>query len=263
MKITYLGHSGFLVETGRHYLLFDYYTGKLPVFLPEKKLTVFVSHNHQDHFNKAIFDIQETYRNGPEHITYVLSRDIRKKHAEGLVREENELLFVRAHQSYELYGGALRIETLRSTDIGVAYIVAVTDFPAEDVKAPESGEVKDRSGQRETRRCLYHAGDLNLWKWEGEEKAVLNNMEANYRREMELLRGRKFDAAFVPLDPRLEHYAFGGLDIFLEMAEAEMVFPMHFWKQPEIIREYLVARPQVKNVVMLGEEGKCYHVADV
>lgn len=250
MKITYLGHSGFLVETKEHYLLFDYYTGKLPVFLPEKKLTVFVSHSHQDHYNKEIFALQNDRNiDGTEeksvellpekqHITYVLSRDIRRKWVEELISGENELLSVKAHESYTLAEGKMVIETLRSTDVGAAFLVTVLE---------------------DTRKySFYHAGDLNLWKWEGESKAHNNNMEANYRREMERIRGRHFDAAFVPLDPRLEHFAFGGMDGFLEVATAKVVFPMHFWKQPEIIKKYLNARPQVKNLVQLKEEGRTY-----
>ncbi len=231
MRITYLGHSGFLAETKEHYLLFDYYTGKLPVFSPEKKLTVFVSHSHQDHYNKEIFALQ----NGL-HITYVLSGDIRRKRIEELVHRENELLSVRAHETYRLYGDQMAIETLRSTDIGVAYLVTLS----------EEGRTYH----------FYHAGDLNLWKWAEESKAHNNNMEANFRREMELIRGRHFDAAFVPLDPRQEDFAFGGMDLFLETADADAVFPMHFWKQPEIIRAYLKARPQVKNLILLEEEGR-------
>ncbi|MCI8737222.1 MAG: MBL fold metallo-hydrolase [Lachnospiraceae bacterium] len=231
MRITYLGHSGFLAETKEHYLLFDYYTGKLPVFSPEKKLTVFVSHSHQDHYNKEIFALQ----NGL-HITYVLSGDIRRKRIEELVHRENELLSVKAHETYRLYGDQMAIETLRSTDIGVAYLVTLS----------EEGRTYH----------FYHAGDLNLWKWAEESKAHNNNMEANFRREMELIRGRHFDAAFVPLDPRQEDFAFGGMDLFLETADADAVFPMHFWKQPEIIRAYLKARPQVKNLILLEEEGR-------
>ncbi len=231
MRITYLGHSGFLAETKEHYLLFDYYTGKLPVFSPEKKLTVFVSHSHQDHYNKEIFALQ----NGL-HITYVLSGDIRRKRIEELVHRENELLSVKAHETYRLYGDQMAIETLRSTDIGVAYLVTLS----------EEGRTYH----------FYHAGDLNLWKWAEESKAYNNNMEANFRREMELIRGRHFDAAFVPLDPRQEDFAFGGMDLFLETADADAVFPMHFWKQPEIIRAYLKARPQVKNLILLEEEGR-------
>lgn len=262
MRITYLGHSGFLVETKGHYLLFDYYTGKLPVFLPEKKLTVFVSHSHQDHYNQEIFALQHgrDTDNGhvtdgskddngmqamPEkepakknHIVYVLSRDIRRKRAEELVNGENELLSVKAHETYRLYEEEMEIETLRSTDAGVAYLVKVSE--------------------KEKTYCFYHAGDLNLWKWAEESKAHNNNMEANFRREMERIRGRHFDAAFVPLDPRQERFAFGGMDLFLEIAKADIVFPMHFWKQPKIIREYLKARPQVKNLILLEEEGRIY-----
>lgn len=238
MKITYLAHSGFLVETKEHYLLFDYYTGKLPVFKPEKQLTVLVSHSHQDHYNREIFALPCDSDAGNER-KYVLSRDIRRKQAEELVRREDELLFVKARETYELYDGRMRIETLRSTDVGVAYIVTVTE-------------------ENENVYRFYHAGDLNLWKWEGESKAHNNNMEANYRREMEQIKGRQFDAAFVPLDPRLEHFAFGGMDIFLEMTEAKIVFPMHFWKKPEIIGEYLRARPHASNLVMLNEEGRTY-----
>lgn len=256
MKITYLGHSGFLVETKEHYLLFDYYTGKLPVFLPEKKLTVFVSHSHQDHYNKEIYALQNGQGGGlgksgsisagdgarpgsaDGRITYVLSKDIRRKRVEEFVGGENELLSVKAHETYRLYGDQMTVETLRSTDIGVAYLVTV---------AEEGGTYR-----------FYHAGDLNLWKWEEESKAHNNNMEANFRREMERIRGRHFDIAFVPLDPRQESFAFGGMDLFLETARADVVFPMHFWKQPEIIRKYLKARPKVKNIVALKEEGRTY-----
>ena len=180
---------------------------------------------------KEIFALQ----NGL-HITYVLSGDIRRKRIEELVHRENELLSVKAHETYRLYGDQMAIETLRSTDIGVAYLVTLS----------EDGRTYH----------FYHAGDLNLWKWAEESKAHNNNMEANFRREMELIRGRHFDAAFVPLDPRQEDFAFGGMDLFLETADADAVFPMHFWKQPEIIRAYLKARPQVKNLILLEEEGR-------
>ena len=40
MKITYIHHSAFLVETESAYLLFDYFQGKLPEFSEEKPLYV-------------------------------------------------------------------------------------------------------------------------------------------------------------------------------------------------------------------------------
>ena len=63
MKITYIHHSSFLVETESAYLLFDYFQGKLPEFSEEKPLYVFASHRHPDHFSKVIFDLEEKHPN--------------------------------------------------------------------------------------------------------------------------------------------------------------------------------------------------------
>ena len=48
---------------------------------------------------------------------------------------------------------------------------------------------------------------------------------------MDKLAGRRFDLAFVPLDPRQEDgFGFGeGLQLFLQTASAEVVFPYAFW----------------------------------
>ena len=72
MKITYIHHSSFSVEINKCILLFDYYKGNLPKFDENKKLYVFSSHSHYDHFDKAIFDLEKTHPN----VTYILSNDI-------------------------------------------------------------------------------------------------------------------------------------------------------------------------------------------
>ena len=51
MKITYIHHSAFLVETESVYLLFDYFQGNLPELSEKKPLYVFASHRHPDHFS--------------------------------------------------------------------------------------------------------------------------------------------------------------------------------------------------------------------
>ena len=48
MKITYIYHSGFLVETKECYYLFDYYKGSLPSLDTNKQILVFASHSHRD-----------------------------------------------------------------------------------------------------------------------------------------------------------------------------------------------------------------------
>ena len=62
MKITYIHHSAFLVETESAYLLFDYFQGKLPEFSEEKPLYVFASHRHPDHFSKEIIELEDSFQ---------------------------------------------------------------------------------------------------------------------------------------------------------------------------------------------------------
>ena len=41
LTVTYIKHSGFLVETANSYLLFDYWQGKLPELQYDKELYIF------------------------------------------------------------------------------------------------------------------------------------------------------------------------------------------------------------------------------
>ena len=72
IRITYLSHSGFLVELDTAYLLFDYYKGDLPELNTGKKFYVFVSHAHYDHFKKDIFKLRDYL---PD-VYFILSNDV-------------------------------------------------------------------------------------------------------------------------------------------------------------------------------------------
>lgn len=74
LKITYIAHSSFFIETDRTCLLFDYYTGTIPKVPVGKKLYVFASHRHGDHYSKKIFDLKNEYKD----VHYLLSSDIEK-----------------------------------------------------------------------------------------------------------------------------------------------------------------------------------------
>ena len=49
MRVTYLSHSGFLVEMDDACFLFDYYKGEIPDIDREKQLFVFVSPGQYEH----------------------------------------------------------------------------------------------------------------------------------------------------------------------------------------------------------------------
>ena len=83
IKVTYLGHSGFLAELEDVCLLFDYYKGELPELDPDKKMAVFVSHSHYDHYRKDIFRLRDRFGQ----IRFILSDDVP-------AAEEEDVIFV-------------------------------------------------------------------------------------------------------------------------------------------------------------------------
>jgi len=230
MKVTYIGHSGFLLEVSKTYFLFDYYEGDIPQMNREYPLIVFVSHKHGDHYNPAIFELVKKY----PHVHFVLSGDvpvkwkIREYHEQGIALE-NRVTVVRKNTDTELalyeQKEPLRITTLKSTDEGVAFLL-------------------EYYGKK-----YYHAGDLNLWLWTGESKQYNDNMRIKYFKELKKLKEMEIEAAFVPLDPRQESDAFEGIESFLEYTNTKVVFPMHFWGEYAIIDEFLQKHPEYEEQI--------------
>ena len=60
MTLTYIFHSGFVLETEKSILIFDYWldlNGVVPPFLKkDKPVYVFSSHFHEDHFKRLAGD---------------------------------------------------------------------------------------------------------------------------------------------------------------------------------------------------------------
>ena len=193
MKVTYLYHSGFMVEEENTVLIFDYFKGELPEFDENKQVYVFASHRHYDHFKKKIYDWKEKYPN----ITYILSDDIPSK------KYMDHTVFIGPNSEREI--GSIKVRTLKSTDEGVAFLVYAQG------------------------KTLYHAGDLNWWHWEEEGNVYNEMMKRNYQYEISKIEGEHIDAAFVPVDPRLGDQFYYGLEWFMRHTDTEQVFPMHFW----------------------------------
>jgi L-ascorbate metabolism protein UlaG (beta-lactamase superfamily) len=218
IKITYIGHSGFLIELESAYLLFDYYKGEIPKLELNKTLFVFVSHKHGDHYNPEILQLRNQYNN----VQYILSSDIKldkdiSSKVEGTESIALDFLTVKPSKEYELKdvnNNQIMIKTLKSTDCGVAFLIHYLG------------------------KTIYHAGDLNLWVWKEETKQFNNNMTAMFEKEMAVLKGLSIDIAFVPMDPRQEEWYSMGINQFINTATVQYIFPMHFWDKPEIIQQY-------------------------
>ena len=241
--VTYVGHSGFLLEIEDAYFLFDYFEGAIPQMKENKAVAVFSSHRHHDHFNPQIFEMIKT---NPK-IQYVLSYDIpvkryiKKYKSQGIDLEKN--IFVIKKNVTEILtmpnGKKLKITTFRSTDEGVAFLLEYDN------------------------KIYYHAGDLNCWDWQEESKAYRDNMVQEYVNEIKKMKGMNIDVAFVPLDPRLEETAFEGMEIFLEYTNSKIVFPMHCWGKYDIIQLFLKKHPEYKEKIqIIDKEGKTFKICN-
>ena len=169
MQVIFIHHSCFLVEVDEKVLIFDWFAGDrikgytfcgvIPEYEPDTPVYVFASHKHQDHFDMDVLHWAEKYKN----IHYILSKDCKmsphflQKHGfPDDIREK--ITYVSAGEKYQV--DDVKIETLRSTDAGVAFYV-------------------------ETRGAtFFHAGDLNDWTWEGAGDLINGRMRREYRTQI-------------------------------------------------------------------------------
>ncbi len=236
MNITYLGHSGFLVEMEDAYFLFDYYKGGFPKTDESKKLFVFASHAHYDHYNRSIFDLRGRFAQ----TRYILSSDIPGR--EGKLFPDgdgpgDDMILMRPCEETEILG--CRVRTLRSNDEGVAFLV------------------------RYRGKTLYHAGDLNWWHWEGEPDKFNTVMRRSYQSEINKLQKESIDVAFVPVDPRLGEQYVWGIDCFMKRTLTKHVFPMHFWGNYDVFDRLMLEKcteDYKDKIIKIEKEGQSFSI---
>lgn len=215
MTIRYIFHSGFIVETERCILIFDYWMDPANVMIEymntTKHVYVFSSHFHEDHFTKKIFE----WKSKVKEITYILSKDILKRR-----RSEKDDANV-----WMVKGSAWKDENLKviatgSNDSGVSWIVEL-------------------DGKR-----IFHAGDLCNWYARfladevvletiiSDEFGVINPLaeEKQFLGELKdiLKITDSFDIVMFPVDGRIGNgYTLGGRQ-FIQRFKVGLFVPMHF-----------------------------------
>lgn len=238
MNVTYIGHSGFSIELNNIVLLFDYFKGTIPDFNKDKKVVVFSSHKHQDHFQLSILDLAKKYSD----ILFIFSKDIRMNvkymDRKGIpIEARDKIHYIGKNELANIDN--ISIETLTSTDEGVAFIVNVEE------------------------KNIYHAGDLNWWSWAGETEDEYEDMTSRFIKEMEKLKNRFFDLAFVPLDPRQDDRFWWGFDYFMKVAKVNYIFPMHFWDDFTIIKRFKTMEYSLQyrnKIIDIEKEGQKWNI---
>lgn len=204
IKLTYIFHSCFMLETEQCVLIFDYWKdspeGDVKKMLEHtgKRVYFMASHFHEDHFNPEI--IAMNVPNGDKRI--ILSRDIIRRHR---AKETDADVVMRKGDVYN--DEYIKIKAFGSTDAGVSFML-------------------ETDGKK-----IFHAGDLNNWHWEdestpqevkkmeGDFKAVLRDIKAEYP---------AVDLAMFPVDPRLGTDFARGARQWLQTIKTTYLAPMHF-----------------------------------
>ena len=234
MKVTFLYHSSYFVEMDTCCLLFDYYQGDIPQV--DKPLYVFASHHHGDHYAPEIFA-----QLGMDNVWYVLANCIRlsAKRKAALGIDDSHVFRLAAGRHLSL--GGLDIQTYRSTDAGVAFLVEVEG------------------------KTIFHAGDLHWWHWAEEDAAWNQAMERDFKKECAKLQGKPVDVGFFVLDPRQEGEFWWGFDWWMRTMEVKHAFPMHSWEDYTLVqtlRTLPCSAPYRDRVVEVSGKGQDFSWED-
>jgi len=170
----YLGHCGWGIKTKNHFLIFDYWEREanvtqpglanghiLPDELKGQNVKLFVSHEHQDHYDSGIFKWQESLKN----LTYIFGF-----HPEDLPEDARmnyngqKYEYIEPHETRIIDG--VEITPIRANDAGEGFLVKVDGLN------------------------IYHAGDHAGW---------LEGQRDGFTGEIDFLAGKtkSVDFAFV------------------------------------------------------------------
>lgn len=211
MRLTYIYHSGFVIEAEGYAILIDYFkdTGKTQGMgyvneeLLQRSGTLYIlsSHFHPDHFCSEVL----TWKHIKQDIRYIFSKDILKRGR----AKRGEALYMKKGDVFE--DNNIRVQAFGSTDVGISFLI-------------------EAEGKK-----LFHAGDLNNWHWKDESTAEeAAEAEKHYLRELEVLAEATdhLHLAMFPVDPRIGTDFMRGAQQFVDRIKTDVFVPMHFWEEP-------------------------------
>lgn len=219
-EIYHLFHSGAAVRFKDKLFVFDYFKDepqqekalasalekgiiREESFKNIEEAYIFVSHSHHDHYNKVIFEWEKYC----DQVNYILAAEVEP---EPEIKSKENLHLMEKDEELKLKN--VNISSYGSTDEGVSFLVELDDF------------------------SIFHAGDLNWWKWKKFSAKVQKREAREYKREVDKLKGKQIDIAFVPVDPRLEeHYYLAG-EYFINEIKPALFIPIHFGDNYEVTK---------------------------
>ncbi len=204
MRIYFLHHSAVCVADDDNLLIFDHYLHKAGAgikdgvigrkeILAAKRVYVFVSHAHHDHFNPRIFDWTDAY------VKFILDDTVPEETA------PKGAVFM--HRGDEFDDGHIYVREFGSTDCGGSFYVSLCGT------------------------SFFHAGDFNNWHWKDDGNIRYSRVMGKlFERELRHIKRHitHIDYAFFPVDRRMGKDHDAGADRFLEVMQPRTFIPIHF-----------------------------------
>ncbi|MFH1231336.1 MAG: MBL fold metallo-hydrolase [Planctomycetota bacterium] len=246
--IRYLGHSGIAIKTSKHFLVFDYANQPTnddedtttevinPSEINDEDVWIFISHEHQDHFDSNI----STWQKDISKIKYIVPPGVANFNNYGnsppfkdAVNKKN-LVVLEPNKELKIEG--INILTIRATDSGVGFLVEVDGL------------------------VIFHAGDHALWD---------KKIEKTYQAEIKKVKDTKktIDIAFLPLQPNhpnRETIREGALWATKELAP-RVVVPIHLsgkYEEGETFVESVQNQKLNSQPVLMKDKKKIYLYQD-
>ena len=241
MKVTYLEHSGFVIEDGKRAYVFDYWkdpAGVIDTLVAQGyELHVFVSHIHHDHYVKSIFKYLPYIHSVWYHEDVPALRDVCQQAQEIVSSNKTDDAshvivnrikqvclnqgqnMIEEHLTEELVQQVFSLHSMAVGDTLEAEGLTVTMFGSTD----EGGSFLVDTG---THR-IVHAGDLNWWHWSGDTPENIAEAKELKEKEFAPLQGLSVDIMMFPVDDRLEvAREWGALEV-LGLMDTKLFIPMH------------------------------------
>ena len=224
ITVEYLGGSGFLVSIGDAGMLFDASEhGAGARRMPDKtqlaayrRLYVFVSHRHDDHFSESIYDLCG------ENAIYVLGYDVPQPYRG-----------VRMQPGEERGFGPVTVHAYGSTDEGVSFLIEYTG-----IRLFHAGDLN-----------LWHWRDeSSVTEIEAAERAFYDCVAP--------IPQETIDVAFFPVDPRQGSMYDAGAGYFVMTVKPRIFIPMHFQGRADVALRFAASgSTAATQVVALQEPG--------
>ena len=247
-KGIYLGHSGFLLELESATLIFDWYQGEIPPLRGDKPVYIFASNINQGHFRPEIFGAVEQLPHAEIFIGY--------DHSISEVDTFLDSLPEKIQDHVSCFDGEARlyseneemlVSSITATENGVAFIVEIegkTIFHGGTLYLNQTASEEDYNKWYEKMK-LEHP-ELNIADYDN----YLEHCEDEFEKYTEKLKGRNFDYAMLPLEPKFGDIGVRTIKRYMEVADYKTWSPMQLHGMYEVVDEFVTDYPQfAKNMI--------------